>query len=97
MTDAELLSVLRDTASGLGPTEGYGPAIAHLDGLIAERNLLRDAHAEIGRRHQVIEHQLDRLQTTVGFFASVIKSGEGWSPECEAALASTRATVGTDG
>lgn len=49
MTDAEVLSVLVDTEAGLGPTEGYGPTIAHVEALIAERDQLMKA-VKGGRR-----------------------------------------------
>ena len=40
---------------------------------------LDDYKAEIGR----LTAERDRLRTTLGFFRSVIKSGEQWSEQCE--------------
>lgn len=58
-----------------------GPGV--LRALRSDVELLRNLAAQVGA--------LVEAQRTVGFFASVIKSGEPWTDECEKAL---RAALG---
>lgn len=49
--------------------------------LDAECDRAEKAHGELQRASLMIE----RLRCTIGFFASVIKSGEEWSDDCQLA------------
>lgn len=51
MTDEELISILVDTEAGLGPTEGYGPAIEHVRALIAQRDRLKSPWDDLGAQY----------------------------------------------
>lgn len=68
-----------------------------VDVLTAERDQLSRDRELLAETLSLREARAIVAQTTVTFFASVIKSGEGWSPACEAALRAALDSEGSDG
>lgn len=65
----------------------YAKLLRHVEAVMIERAEVADERDRLRADRERLAHMLVAAQTAATFFASVIKSGEPWSPECEEALA----------